>query len=42
MDNELNAIEQWEHDNSVACYLLSQCLPNTTIMYLSSCSTAKV
>ena len=40
-DNELNAIEQWEHNDSVACYLLSQCLPNTTIMCLSSCPTAK-
>ena len=40
-DDELNAIEQWEHDDSVACYLLSQRLPDTTVMHLSSCPTAK-
>ena len=41
-DDELNGIEQWEHDNSVTCSLLSQCLPNTTIMCLSSCCHARL
>ena len=38
---EVEAIEKWEYEDSVASYLLSQCLPDTTIMHLSTCSTTK-
>ena len=40
-DDELSTIKQWEHDDSIASYLLSQHLPNITVMCLSSCATAK-
>ena len=40
-EEEIEAIEKWEYEDSVASYLLSQCLPNTTIMHLSTCSTTK-
>jgi hypothetical protein len=39
--DEAEAIEQWEYDDSVATYLLSQRLPDTTEMRLASCSTTK-
>lgn len=38
---EIEATEQWEYDDSVASYLLSQRLPDTTVMRLSSCPTTK-
>ena len=40
-DDKLSAIEQWEHDDLVASYLLSQCLPDITVICLSSFATAK-
>lgn len=40
-DAEIEAAEKWEHEDSVASYLLSQRLPDTTIMRLSSCITTK-
>ena len=39
-DGEIEAAEKWEYDNSVASYLLSQHLSNTTIMDLSNCLMA--
>jgi hypothetical protein len=38
---EKEAIEKWEFDDSVASYLLSQKLPDTTVMCLSGCETTK-
>ena len=39
--DEAAAIVQWEYEDSVASYLLSQRLPDTTEMRLASCSTTK-
>src|ERR1700747_1444045 len=38
---EREAIDQWEYEDSVATYLLSQKLPDTTKMRLANCSTTK-
>ena len=38
---EVTAIVQWEYEDSVASYLLSQRLPDTTEMKLANCSTTK-
>ncbi len=35
------AIESWAHEDIVAWYLLSQCLPNTITLPLSTYPTAK-
>jgi hypothetical protein len=32
----------WDHRDVVACYLLSQRLPNSTFLRLSTCPTARV
>jgi len=40
-DGEITAAEKWEHEDSVASYLLSQRLPDTTVMRLSNCLTAQ-
>ncbi len=40
-DMERNAIESWAHKDIVACYLLSQCLPNMTALHLFNFPTAK-
>ena len=40
-DGEIEAKEKWEHEDSVASYLLSQRLPDTTVMCLSNCSTTQ-
>ncbi len=40
MEGESEAIEKWEHKDAVASYLLSQCLPDITVMCLTSCLTA--
>jgi hypothetical protein len=40
-EEEVEAIEKWEYEDSVASYLLSQRLPDTTVMRLSTCSTTK-
>jgi transposase InsO family protein len=39
--DEDEMIEAWEYSDSVAGYLLSQRLPDTTVMRLSSCNTTK-
>jgi len=39
--DEAELIVQWEYEDSVASYLLSQRLPDTTEMCLASCSTTK-
>ena len=39
--DEAELIVQWEYEDSVASYLLSQRLPDTTEMRLASCSTTK-
>ena len=38
---EATAIVQWEYEDSVASYLLSQRLPDTTEMRLANCSTTE-
>ena len=38
---EASAIIQWEYEDSVASYLLSQRLPDTTEMRIAGCSTTK-
>ncbi len=40
-DGKIEAAEKWEYNDSVASYLLSQHLPDTTIMHLSNCLTAQ-
>ena len=40
MEGESKAIEKWEHEDAVASYLLSQRLPDITVMRLTSCLTA--
>lgn len=40
-DGEIEAGEKWEYADSVASYLLSQRLPDTTVMRLSSCTTTQ-
>ena len=39
-EGESKAIEKWEHEDAVASYLLSKCLPDITVMCLTSCLTA--
>jgi hypothetical protein len=39
--DEIKAFKLWDHKDTVASYLLSQRLPNTTKMRLASCSTTK-
>ena len=40
-DAETNAIDKWECDDQVACYLLSQRLPGTTAIRVSHYKTVK-
>src|SRR5258708_30706798 len=40
-DGEIEAAKKWEYNDSVASYLLFQCLPDTTIMHLSNCLMAQ-
>jgi hypothetical protein len=40
-DAERNAIESWAHEDVVACYLLSQRLPDMTTLHLFNYPTAK-
>ncbi len=40
-DTECEAIKSWAHKDIVACYLLSQHLPNTIALPLSAYPTAK-
>ena len=35
MDTEIEAATEWEYQDSVASYLMSQCLPDTTVMCLN-------
>ena len=37
---KIEATEMWEYEDTVAQYLLSQCLPDSTVMCLSKCQTA--
>ena len=39
--NEVRAGAAWDQDESVARYLVSQCLPNSTTVHLKSLTTAK-
>jgi len=39
MDVEIEAAKKWEYEDSIASYLLSQCLPDTTVMHLNGCTT---
>lgn len=39
---EIEALERWEHEDLIACYLLSQCLPDMTVLRLSQYQTAQV
>jgi hypothetical protein len=41
MDAEHDIIERWAHEDVVACYLLSQCLPNMTTLHLFNYPTVK-
>src|SRR6266478_4322380 len=41
MEEEIEAAKTWEHKDSVASFLLSQCLPDTTLMRLSGCATTQ-
>ena len=38
---EIEAGEQWEHEDTVASYLLSQCLPDVTVMHIVNCTCAQ-
>ncbi|KAF8489659.1 hypothetical protein F5888DRAFT_1870139 [Russula emetica] len=38
---EIEAAKEWEYEDSVASYLLSQRLPDSAVMRLSSCSSAQ-
>src|SRR5260370_13611568 len=38
-EGKSKAIEKWEHKDAVASYLLSQRLPDITVMHLTSCLT---
>jgi hypothetical protein len=38
---ETTKMEKWDYDDQVATYLLSQRLPDTTVMRLSGCDTTK-
>jgi hypothetical protein len=40
-DTECDAIESWAHEDIVACYLLSQCLPDMTALHLFNYPTVK-
>ena len=41
MDNEKEDIAKWEHKDLITCYLLSQCLPDTTALRLGNIATVK-
>ena len=41
MDAEIEAREKWECKDTMASYLLSQCLPDTTVMRMANCATAQ-
>ena len=41
MDAEIEAEDQWECKDAVASYLLSQHLPDTTVMCMANCATAQ-
>jgi hypothetical protein len=41
MTNKAKATKQWEYKDFVATYLLSQWLPDTTEMHLTSCFSTK-
>ena len=40
-DAEIEAGEKWEREDTMASYLLSQRLPNTTVMCIANCATAQ-
>jgi hypothetical protein len=40
-DDNKKEIVKWEHDDTVACYLLSQCLPDSITIQLYNLDTAK-
>ena len=40
-DAEIEAGERWEHEDAVASYLLSQHLPDATIMRMVNCACAQ-
>ena len=40
-DNEKKSIEDWKYEDLAACYLLSQCLPDSIAIWLQSLTTAK-
>ena len=42
-DDERELLEhcQWDHEDLIARYLFFQCLPNSTMIYLSTLSNAK-
>jgi hypothetical protein len=40
-DNKKKAMSEWDHDEVMARYLLSQRLPNSTAVHLKSLTTAK-
>ena len=41
MDTEIEAMDKWDYKDQIACYLLSQCLPDTTAMQVSHFKTVK-
>ena len=41
MDTGIEAGEKWEREDAMASYLLSQRLPNTTVMRMANCATAQ-
>ena len=38
---EEEAMKAWDHEDVVACYLLSQRIPDSTFLRLSACPTAR-
>jgi hypothetical protein len=41
MEEEQEGMDVWDHENLLTCYLLSQHLPNTTMIHLSHFSMAR-
>ena len=39
-DTEIDVVEKWEHEDMVAGYLLSLCLPNSMVLHFSKCCKA--
>jgi hypothetical protein len=40
-EEEATELEAWDHNNFMACFLLLQQAPDTSLLALSHCSTAK-